>query len=188
MDLLPAIVLLCLSSFVQTLQLNGVESLPHEPENPLGPELARPGFAGYLPSGERRRRTAISAAQLGPLAAMQQLSSLHLQDVDSLGSCLAGTLRHLTALTSLRLRQLLDGDGACSVFDAAAAMVQLQEMYVSGAVDMRSRLTRTEVLRLPDAMSRLVRLRRLETTFVRLMQPNHVLTALTALQQLKILD
>ena len=165
LQLLPAIVFLCLSSPLESLQLSS------------------PGAADTRAGDTEHRRTAISVAQLGPLQAMQHLPSLEISGLSSLGSLLASTLRHLTALTSLCLAaDINDATGPCEVdaFDATAALTQLEDLCIYGS-------PHHWVRRLPDCMSRLTRLRQLEVVGVRL-PTSHVLTTLTALQQLQLLD
>jgi len=127
---------------------------------------------------------AINTAQLGPLAALRQLPWLELAGVDRLGASLAGTLRQMTELTHLRLAierdRHEDGSAQCKVLDAIAALTQLVELNIDGS-------SRSWVLRLPDAMSSLTRLRILAITNVRVMRTCRVLATLAALQQLKIL-
>jgi len=157
MRLLPAIVSLCRDVPLKSLELHSRRAAGYE--------------AGY---------EAISAAQLGPLAALQRLPSLALLGVDSLGQSLAGTLRQLTALTCLRLAtEHEDGPVHWEVFDAAAALTQLEELYITGG-------SRTKVQRLPDGMSRLQRLRTLQVHGIRMLA-SRVLNTLTSLQRLEML-
>ncbi len=179
MPLLPAIMSVCIGSRLESLQLNRRFLTTAEMAVPWA---QRPG--ADQPSNSGELCNAIKATQLGPLAALQhQLRSLDVSGLGSLGPRLAGTLRHLTALTQLRLTA--DNVGSdpgsleCAVFDATGAMTQLQDLYVEGR-------SRSWVQRLPDCMSRLVRLRRLEVQRVRIMLTSHVLAQLTALEHLEI--
>ena len=178
MQLLPAIVMLCRGVPVETL------------------EISSPSAADWCVSKveDMHRLDALDAAQLGPLEAMQQLSSLAITGLDSLGPCLAGTLRHLTALTYLRLaiqanRFVPIGESVSSeAFDAVTALTQLVELHVSGSPCLVKTSGPARLQRLPDGMSVLTSLRRLHVHHVRFRQPSPVLTTLTGLKQLWMLD
>lgn len=139
MQLLPAIMLLCLTSPVRGLYLR----------TPCSTTLDN--FAGEEAWGPEGRH-------LSPLGVLQQLRSQALDELAGLGSCLVSALRNLTALTALSLHVSVDSMAAsehCEVFEAVAAMTQLEECHIFGH-------TRTHVQRLPDEMSCLTRLRRLD--------------------------
>ncbi len=165
MDMLPAISLICQASPVETLALSSPASAGWIP---------RPGNSGYYEP--------ISSAQLAPLGALRQLRRLTLTDVSDLDSSLVSTLRHLRALTNLHLalhRCSKSGSNSCDVFEAVTAMPQLEERYVAGNSGSRGE-------GMPDAMSRLIRLRNIHIRDVRIVDTGDALTTLTALQSLTI--
>ncbi len=125
----------------------------------------------------------IDAAQLEPLAALCQLRSLEIRNLTDFGPGLLSALRGMTALTELVLaaRPCANGAGSCGVFEAVAeASTRLQELRVVGH-------SNTHVARLPEGMSRLVRLRVLELMDVRVNHTSDVLKTLTALESLMIM-
>ena len=131
----------------------------------------------FLASPDNAVCSPIEAAQLDPLAALQQLRSLDLSSLDDFGPCLMSALRHLTALTNLDVAthaSVAHGPPQCEVFDAIAPLTRLEQLCVSGP---RS----ASIQRLPHAMSRLRRLRYLVVRNIRIMQTCSVLTTLTAL-------
>ena len=166
MQVLAAIVPLCLSPPLVRLVLSSPEAAHREAGSSVPP---------------------LDAAQLRPLAALQQLPALELLGLSSLGPGVARALRQLTGLTYLRLaREAAGGDhasfgsGRCAdVFRAASALTRLQELSVTGS-------TGSSVVELPEEMSRLTRLRRLQVREISIMRTSHVLTALTALQLLDL--
>ena len=162
MQILPAIILLCLGSPLQTLALH----------SPRAADWV-PSYGDYM---------AMRTTQLNPLAALQQLPSLELLGLDTLGMTLARTLCLLTALTYLRSTLETDcaAGSAHGAFNAGGDLTQLQELHVSGG-------QHTEAQQLSTKMSRLVRLRQLKVHDVRFSHTSHVLTALTAVEQLEIL-
>jgi len=167
MQVLPAIVPLCLSPPLERLVLSSPEAAHREAGSSDPP---------------------LDAAQLRPLAALQQLPALELIGLNSLGPGVARALRQLTGLTYLRLAREAAGSehasfgsGRCAdVFRAASALTRLQELSVTGS-------TGSSVVELPEEMSRLTGLRRLQVREISIMQTSRVLAALTALTALDLL-
>ncbi len=166
MQALPAIMPLCLSPPLERLVLSSPEAAQQQPRVP---------------------GSSVDAAQLRPLAALRQLPALELVGLNSLGPGVGRALRQLTSLTYLRLARepagsehASFGSGRCAdVFRAASALTRLQELHVIGS-------TGSSVVELPEEMSRLTGLRRLQVREISIMQTSHVLTALTALTALDL--
>ena len=157
LGLLPAISLTCLTAPLQSLLLSCQDAT-------------------------QQRRAVITAAQLAPLRGLQQLCSLQISDVADFEHSLATTVRHLTALTRLVLAMRPRDHGASDpggLFDAAGPLTRLEELSLTSGHGS------TTIERLPDTMSRLVRLRQLEIREIRLMHSSQ-LTLLTTLETLVV--
>ncbi len=168
MQLLPALTLLAIGERLEGLYL----STPSDYDS-WNPRLTTRGWH-Y-----------IEAEELLPLAALSQLITLHIDNVDGLWGALASTLRRLTALKELSLStQIFHGShqpGPCEVFDVAAtAMPHLESLSVAGCACVG-------IERLPAEMSRLTNLWHLDIRDVRIERTCDVLTTLTGLERLIIL-
>ena len=147
MQMLPAVTLACLSAPLEDLYL-------------------------WFSCEDSATKDPLAAVQLAPLGALRQLKTLVTTGIDSFQPLLPA-LRHLTALThlSLSVNATAPPESAqCGVLEvAASALTQLEEIELVGS-------WRTTVQRLPDAMSRLTRLRQLETLNVKVVHKSNALT------------